>query len=113
MRFIETLGGKRLTPPPIWIMRQAGRYLPEYRAVRQTEPNFISLCLNPDKVCEVTLQPIKRYEFDASIIFSDILIIPWAMNRKVRFINGIGPKLNALESIEDIKDFANKDLSSV
>ena len=76
MRFIEALKGKRIDPPPIWIMRQAGRYLPEYKAIRETENNFISLCLNPDKACEVTLQPIKRYEFDASIIFSDILLIP-------------------------------------
>ena len=93
MRFIETLNGKRLDPPPIWIMRQAGRYLPEYRAVRKTESDFISFCLNPEKACEVTLQPIKRFQFDASIIFSDILLVPWAMNRNVHFINGVGPKL--------------------
>ena len=103
MRFIETLSGKRLNPPPIWIMRQAGRYLPEYRAIRQTEPDFISFCLNPNKACEVTIQPIKRYQFDASIIFSDILLIPWAMDRNVRFINGIGPKLDVLNSLKDIE----------
>ena len=112
MRFIETLSGKRLNPPPIWIMRQAGRYLPEYRAIRQTEPDFISFCLNPNKACEVTIQPIKRYQFDASIIFSDILLIPWAMNRNVRFINGIGPKLDVLNSLKDIEVFADKDLSN-
>ena len=111
MRFIETLSGKRLDPPPVWIMRQAGRYLPEYRAVRQTEPDFISFCLNPNKACEVTIQPIRRYEFDASIIFSDILLIPWAMDRNVRFINGIGPKLDILSSIKDIEAFADKDLT--
>ena len=103
MRFIETLSGKRLDPPPIWIMRQAGRYLPEYRSIRQTEPDFISFCLNPGKACEVTIQPIKRYQFDASIIFSDILLIPWAMNRNVRFIDGIGPKLEILSSLKDIE----------
>ena len=112
MRFIETLSGKRLNPPPIWIMRQAGRYLPEYRAIRQTESDFIAFCLNPNKACEVTVQPIKRYQFDASIIFSDILLIPWAMDRNVRFINGVGPKLDVLNSLEDIKIFADKDLSN-
>ena len=112
MQFIETLSGKRLNPPPVWIMRQAGRYLPEYRAIRQTEPDFISFCLNPNKACEVTIQPIKRYEFDASIIFSDILLIPLAMNRNVRFINGIGPKLDVLHSLREIEIFADKDLSN-
>ena len=111
MRFIEVLNGKRLDPPPIWIMRQAGRYLPEYRMVRQSENDFISFCLNPEKSCEVTLQPIKRFKFDASIIFSDILLIPWAMDRNVRFINGVGPKLNSVNSVKDIKVFSNKDLS--
>ena len=111
MRFIETLSGKRLNPPPIWIMRQAGRYLPEYRAIRQTEPDFISFCLSPEKACEVTIQPIRRYQFDASIIFSDILLIPWAMNRNVRFVTGVGPKLDILSSLKDIEVFANKDLS--
>ena len=112
MRLIETLSGNCLNPPPIWIMRQAGRYLPEYRAIRGTEPDFISFCLNPDKTCKVTIQPIKRYQFDASIIFSDILLIPWAMNRNVRFINGKGPKLDVLDSVKDIQVFANKDLSN-
>ncbi len=112
MRFIDTLNGKPLKPPPIWIMRQAGRYLPEYREVRKTEPDFISFCLNPNKACEVTVQPIRRYQFDASIIFSDILLIPWAMNRNVRFINGVGPRLNILDSLRDIEIFADKDLST-
>tara|TARA_B100000575_G_C23135170_1_gene659276 strand:- start:1261 stop:2289 length:1029 start_codon:yes stop_codon:yes gene_type:complete len=112
MRFVETLSGKCLNPPPIWIMRQAGRYLPEYRAIRQTEADFIAFCLNSSKACEVTLQPIRRYHFDASIIFSDILLIPWAMNRKVRFISGKGPKLDVLNSLKDIEAFANKDLSN-
>ena len=112
MQFIETLSGKRLNPPPIWIMRQAGRYLPEYRAIRQTEPDFISFCLNPNKACEVTIQPIKRYQFDASIIFSDILLIPWAMNRNVHFLTGKGPKLDILHSLKDIEIYADKDLSN-
>tara|TARA_B100000963_G_scaffold171392_1_gene149074 strand:+ start:1563 stop:2594 length:1032 start_codon:yes stop_codon:yes gene_type:complete len=112
MRFIEALYGKRLNPPPIWIMRQAGRYLPEYRAIRQTELNFISFCLNPEKACRVTIQPIERYQFDASIIFSDILLILWAMNRNVNFIEGIGPRLDVIHSLKDIEIFASKDLSN-
>ena len=112
MRLTKTLSGVRLNPPPIWIMRQAGRYLPEYRAIRETETNFISFCLNPDKACKVTIQPIERFQFDASIIFSDILLIPWAMNRNVRFIKGIGPKLDVLNSLQDIKIFGDKDLSN-
>ena len=111
MRFTETLYGKCLKPPPIWIMRQAGRYLPEYRAIRQTKPDFISFCLDPNKTCEVTIQPIKRYQFDAAIIFSDILLIPWAMKRNVHFIDGVGPKLDPLNSLKDIEIFANKNLS--
>jgi len=111
MRFIETLNGIRHDPPPIWIMRQAGRYLPEYREVRQTTPDFISFCLNSDKATEVTLQPIKRYNFDASIIFSDILLIPWAMNRNVHFIPGKGPVLDKLDTVKDIEIFAQTDLS--
>ena len=112
MRLIEVLKGKRLDPPPTWIMRQAGRHLPEYKKVRQTEPDFISFCLNPQKTSQVTLQPIKRYKFDASIIFSDILLVLWAMNRNVRFITGTGPKLDKLISVEDIKDFKFKDLTT-
>ena len=112
MKFIETLSGERSDPPPIWIMRQAGRYLPEYKAVRETEPDFISFCLNPNKACEVTVQPIKRYQFDASIIFSDILLVPWAMDRNVRFIRGIGPKLDVLNSLKEIEVYADKDLSN-
>ena len=111
MRFIQTLNGIRIDPPPVWIMRQAGRYLPEYKAVRQTEPDFISFCLNPEKASEVTLQPISRYNFDAAIIFSDILLIPWALKRNVRFIPGQGPVLNKIQSIKDLDPFAGTDLS--
>jgi len=93
MKFIRTLNGEKAKTPPIWIMRQAGRYLPEYREVRNTAENFIEFCLDSEKASEVTLQPIRRYGFDAAIIFSDILLIPWAMKREVRFIPGTGPKL--------------------
>ncbi len=112
MRFTDVLNGKKLNPPPIWVMRQAGRYLPEYRKVRKSEPDFISFCLDPIKACEVTLQPIRRYKFDASIIFSDILLIPWAMNRNVHFVTGSGPKLDKLKSLKDIEIFAQKDLTN-
>lgn len=111
MRFIDTLNGMRHDPPPIWIMRQAGRYLPEYKRVRQTTSDFISFCLDPEKATEVTLQPIKRYGFDASIIFSDILLIPWAMDRNVQFITGKGPVLDKLVSVKDIEHFAETDLT--
>ena len=83
-------------------MRQAGRYLPEYRDVRNSEPDFISFCLNPPKAVEVTLQPIRKFDFDAAIIFSDILMVPWAMDRNVRFIPGTGPVLDPLQRYGDI-----------
>ncbi|MGB1182151.1 MAG: uroporphyrinogen decarboxylase family protein, partial [Candidatus Puniceispirillaceae bacterium] len=83
-------------------MRQAGRYLPEYREVRKSADNFISFCLTPEKACEVTLQPIRRYDFDASIIFSDILLVPHAMGREVKFIPGTGPVLEKLSNIDDL-----------
>ncbi len=90
---LNALAGKKSSRPPLWMMRQAGRYLAEYRAVRQSQSDFISFCLNSEKACEVTLQPIQRFDFDAAIIFSDILMIPWALDRNVHFIPGTGPKL--------------------
>lgn len=100
--FLETLNGTKSKRTPIWVMRQAGRHLDEYRTIRATESNFISFCLNSEKASTVTLQPIARYQFDAAIIFSDILIVPWAMNRNVRFKEGIGPLLNPMEKPNDI-----------
>ena len=76
MNFLNTLNGKITSQPPIWIMRQAGRYLPEYRFIRSTELNFIEFCLNAEKASEVTCQPINKFNLDAAIIFSDILLIP-------------------------------------
>jgi uroporphyrinogen decarboxylase len=92
--------------------RQAGRYLADYRAVRSSPKDFISFCLNPEKASEVTLQPIARFGFDAAIIFSDILIIPWAMNRNVRFKTGVGPLLDPIERPSDVQNDIVRDLSS-
>ena len=95
--FPKALNGETVTRPPVWMMRQAGRYLAEYRAIRATQKNFISFCLNPERASAVTLQPITRYRFDAAIIFSDILIVPWALNQKVRFQPNVGPLLDPLD----------------
>ena len=94
---IRVLNGDVLDPPPIWIMRQAGRYLPEYRAVRKTAGSFLELCYEPDLATEVTLQPIRRFDFDAAILFSDILVIPDALGQSVRFEEGIGPVLEPVD----------------
>jgi len=95
-KLLETLAGTRFATPPIWLMRQAGRYLPEYRAVRATTRSFLEFCYTPEKATEVTLQPIERFGLDAAIIFSDILVIPDALGQKVWFEEGEGPKLEAL-----------------
>ena len=93
---LRALAGEAVWPPPVWLMRQAGRYLPEYRAVRATVPDFVALCTSPDLAAEVTLQPICRYGFDAAILFSDILIVPWALGHGLAFREGEGPVLPKL-----------------
>jgi uroporphyrinogen decarboxylase len=97
---LKVLSRQRETIPPVWMMRQAGRYLPEYRAVREKAGGFLDLCFNPELAAEVTLQPVRRFGFDAAILFSDILVIPLALGRKVWFVEGEGPRL---EPITDAK----------
>ena len=89
---------------PVWFMRQAGRYLPEYRKIREKEKNFLDLCFNPDLATEISLQPINRFNFDFIILFCDILVIPYALNKKVNFKENIGP---ILEKTRNIGDFQN------
>ena len=93
----ECLRNNRTDTVPIWLMRQAGRYLPEFREIRKKNPNFINLCLNSKLSKEITLQPIKRFGFDAAVIFSDILMIPYGLGQKVEFKKNFGPNLEDLE----------------
>ena len=100
--FLRALKGENLIRPPFWLMRQAGRYLPEYRELRQKSKNFLDFCYSPDLAVEATLQPLRRYDFDAAILFSDILVIPDALGQKVEFREGEGPVLEPVRSIDDV-----------
>ncbi len=101
-RFLAPFAGQPVSPPPIWLMRQAGRYLPEYLATRAEAGDFLSLCYTPPLACEVTLQPIRRFGFDAAILFSDILVVPHALGQDVRFVQGEGPRLEPVTSGTDL-----------
>ncbi|HRK23352.1 MAG TPA: uroporphyrinogen decarboxylase [Beijerinckiaceae bacterium] len=96
--FLDALKGIPGSRPPMWLMRQAGRYLPEYRAIRAKAPSFLDFCYSPDMAAEATLQPIRRFGFDAAILFSDILVIPDALGQTVRFVEGEGPRLDPIRA---------------
>lgn len=104
--FLRALRGETLERPPVWFMRQAGRYLPEYRALRAQAPDFIAFCLNPEMAAEATLQPMRRFGFDAAIVFADILLLPQALGQKVWFESGEGPRLGALPPVEAMREKA-------
>ena len=111
-KMLRALAGETLDTPPIWMMRQAGRYLPEYMATRGQAGDFLSLCYNSDLATEVTMQPIRRYGFDAAILFADILLLPQALGADLWFVTGEGPRLSTIQSQADfdkLKDVSNID----
>ena len=99
---LRVLGGEMRSPPPLWLMRQAGRYLPEYRALRAKAASFLDFCFTPELAVEATLQPIRRFGFDGAILFSDILVVPHALGQAVRFAEGHGPLLQPIRSAGDM-----------
>lgn len=106
---LRALAGETLPTPPIWMMRQAGRYLPEYRATRAKAGDFLSLCYNPDLAAEVTLQPIRRFDFDAAILFADILLVPQALGADLWFVTGEGPRLSTIKSAAEVNALKQAD----
>lgn len=109
-KFMRTLEGEVSTIPPIWFMRQAGRYLPEYRELRAKAGSFLDLCFDADLASEVTLQPIRRFDLDAAILFADILLIPHALGQKLSFVEGEGPRLNPVVAPKDLEAFRKRDV---
>jgi uroporphyrinogen decarboxylase len=105
---LNVLAGERAFPPPVWLMRQAGRYLPEYRELRQKAGGFLDLVFTPELAADVTLQPVRRFGFDAAILFSDILVIPHALGQKLEFVEGEGPRLEPLADRNALKRLASK-----
>lgn len=101
-KLLSVLKGEPQSPPPVWLMRQAGRYLPEYRALRANAPDFVAYCLNPDLATEVTLQPVRRFKLDAAILFADILLVPHALGQKLWFAEGEGPRLDPISDAAGI-----------
>ena len=101
-KLLRVLNGEAVWPPPVWLMRQAGRFLPEYRAVRATTTGFMDLCTTPEKAAEVTLQPVRRFGMDAAILFSDILVMPWALGQDLTFETGEGPVLPPIRDAEGV-----------
>jgi uroporphyrinogen decarboxylase len=108
-KILRALAGETLETPPIWMMRQAGRYLPEYRATRAQAGDFLSLCYNSELAAEVTLQPIRRYGFDAAILFADILLLPQALGADLWFVTGEGPRLSTTTTADQLAALKDKD----
>ncbi|MGC9417698.1 MAG: uroporphyrinogen decarboxylase [Rhodovulum sp.] len=108
-KLLRSLAGETQAVPPVWLMRQAGRYLPEYRATRAEAGDFLSLCYNSDLAAEVTLQPIRRYGFDAAILFADILLLPQALGADLWFVTGEGPRLSTITGPEGLAPLKGKD----
>ncbi|WP_375204711.1 uroporphyrinogen decarboxylase [Hyphococcus sp.] len=109
-KFLRTFEGEVFASPPIWFMRQAGRYLPEYRELRARAGSFLDLCFNPELASEVTLQPVRRFDLDAAILFADILLIPHALGQKLSFVENEGPRLEPPVSMKDLDGFRERDV---
>jgi uroporphyrinogen decarboxylase len=109
-KFLRTFEDEVFASPPVWFMRQAGRYLPEYRKLRAEAGSFLDLCFNPALASEATLQPVRRFDLDAAILFADILLIPHALGQKLSFVENEGPRLEPPVSFEDVKRFRDRDV---